>query len=273
MKTIIGYSIVVLGAIFIAVGFNLFLIPHQLLSGGVSGIAMIIGYLFGWNISVLYLIANVPILVWGFFVLGHRFIAMSITAVIVTTWFMQILPEPRVTSSPLLASIFGGVLIGIGTGLALRAGGSSGGFDIVASIIARERDFPLGTALLALNGIVILALGYVKGNWDPALYSMLSIFITTKVLDTIHIRHFKITAFIVTNHSSAIAERLMKLPRGVTIIQTRGAFSLTEREMLMTVATRYELAELGKIIRELDPQAFVNIVPTVAVIGKFQRLK
>lgn len=263
---------VVLGAFLIAAGFNLFLIPHQLLSGGLSGISMMVGYFTGWNIGLLYFLINLPVLIWGWIVIGRRFIVLSIVSVLVTTGFLQFIPESSINSDPIIGAVFGGGLLGLGSGLSLRAGGSSGGFDIIGSIMTRRRDYPLGMILFTLNSAVVLALGFFL-NWDLALCSMLSIFIAGMVVDTIHIRHIKVTAFIVTSRRKEITDRLLAIPRGVTVIKTEGAYSQSQHEMLMTVTTRYELAELRKIIKESDPKAFVNIVETVEVIGEFRKLQ
>ncbi len=267
-----GYIVAIFGSALIAVGFNLFLVPHQLLSGGVSGISMLVGYLANWNIGLLYLLFNLPIIITGWFIIGKRFILISVVSVVSTTWFMQLFPVHEFIRDPILGSVFGGVLVGIGTGFTLRNGGSTGGFDIVGWILTRKRDFPLGSVLFMLNAVVILALGY-PDNWDSALYSMLSIYITGKIVDTIHVRHIKVTCFIVTNKTELMLDKLLKLPRGVTIIKTEGAFSHISKDMLMTVTTRYELAELRKIIRDTDPKAWVNIVETVGVIGDFRKSK
>ncbi|WP_166242408.1 YitT family protein [Paenibacillus turpanensis] len=271
MKALFEYGSIIIGAALAAWGFNQFLIPHSMISGGISGIAMFLGYLTNWNIGITYFALNVPILIWGWRTIGRRFIVLSILSVIVTTWFMQLIPEYQFNSEPMLAAIFGGVLIGFGTGISFRAGGSTGGMDIIAAIITRTRDFPLGTFLFAINGIIIAALGYYKGSWDPALFSMLSIYIAGRIVDTIHIRHIKVTAFIITTQKQKMIEQLLKIPRGVTTIKTQGAFTHQERDMIMTVTTRYELAELRKIIKETDPKAFVNIVETVGVMGEFRR--
>lgn len=262
---------IAIGALLIAAGFNLFLVPHQLLSGGVSGISMMIGYFTGWNIGILYFVINLPILIWGWAVIGRRFVVLSVVSVLLTTWFLQLVPKAAINSDPIIGAVFGGVLIGLGSGFSLRAGGSSGGFDIVGSILTRRRDFPLGMMLFGLNSGVVLALGYFL-NWDLALVSMLSIFMTGKIVDMIHIRHIKVTAFIITRNKQQMTERLLQLPRGVTLIRTEGAYSNSTNDMLMTVTTRYELAELRKIVKEVDPKAFVNIVETVEVIGEFRRL-
>lgn len=271
-RNAIEWLTIVVGAALVAAGFNLMLIPHQLLSGGISGVAMIIGYLTEWDISWLYLTLNLPVIIWGWIVLGRRFIAFSVVSVLCTVWFMKLIPVAAVTTDPIIAAVFGGVIIGVGTGISLRVGGSSGGFDIVGSIITRKRDVPLGMMLFALNGFVIFALGYFKNDWDSALMSMLSMYIGGKVVDVIHIRHVKVTLFIITKQKDALLQNMLKLPRGVTLIKAEGAFSGKEHDLLMTVTTRYELPILQKIIKDTDPKAFVNIVETVGVMGEFRRI-
>jgi uncharacterized membrane-anchored protein YitT (DUF2179 family) len=258
-------------SLLIAFGFNMMLVPHRLLSGGVSGIAQMIGYAADLNISMLYFSLNFPILVWGWFALGRQFVIWSVYSVAAATLAMQFFPVRAIAFDPLLGAVFGGVIFGVGSGLALRFGGSSGGFDIIASILTRRRDIPIGVLLLTLNGTVIAALGMTTSDWDVAMYSMLSIFIAGKVIDVLHIRHVKVTVFIITSQSEKLLEKLLKLPRGVTVIKTRGAYSRSDNDMLMTVTTRYELAALRKMIRSLDKNAFVNIVETVGVMGQFRR--
>ncbi|QMV43868.1 YitT family protein [Cohnella cholangitidis] len=263
--------LMIISAAAVGCGFQLLLIPERLLSSGLSGVAMIIGYLSGWNIGWLYFALNVPILLWGYLILGKRFIALSMITVLSTVFFLQVIPEVKLTDDRLLASVFGGVLVGLGSTAALRFGGSSGGFDIIASIISRYRNIPIGILTVLLNTIVVAALGYLQDDWNAALYSMLSIYLTGRIIDAVHTPHHKVTAFIVTNRTQELASRLLKLPRGVTIIKTRGAFTSEERDMLMTVATRYELADLRKMIKEIDSKAFVNVVQTIDVIGDFRK--
>lgn len=263
--------LMLIGSLFIAAGFNLFLIPHELLSGGLSGIAMIIGYITGANISWLYFVLNIPVLIMGWFLLGRRFIGLSIVNVLCTVLFMQLIPQHAITDDHVLAAVFGGIILGFGTGLSLRYGGSSGGFDIIASIATKRRDLPVGMIIFILNGMVILLLVLFKNDWNVALYSLLSIYTAGKVVDIIHVRHVKITAFIVTNRTEEMLDRLLLHRRGVTVIKTRGAYSRQERDMLMTVRTKYELADLRKMILSIDPRAFVTVVETVGIIGDFYR--
>ncbi|EFM12655.1 Protein of unknown function DUF2179 [Paenibacillus curdlanolyticus YK9] len=259
------------GAILVAIGFNMLLIPHQLLSGGIAGISMMIGYITGGTISWLYLALNIPVLIWGWISLGRRFVILSVFSVVVTTLALQFIPVRQIANDILLASVFGGLLIGFGSGLALRHGGSSGGFDIIASIISRKRDVPVGMFIFLLNGVVIGALVLFTRDPDIALYSLLSIFTAGKVVDLVHIRYVKVTAFIVTRETDKMLRKLLENKRGITVIRTRGAFTSHEQDMLMTVTTRYELAELRKTVLTIDPKAFVNIVETVGVIGEFHK--
>ncbi|MNK23415.1 hypothetical protein D3C87_417060 [compost metagenome] len=274
MYKLISHSLaVIFGAVLIAAGFNLFLIPHKLLSGGVSGLSMLTGYFTNFSISTMYLVYNIPLLIAGLFLLGKRFIGLSILSVVATTWFIALIPVPAkmLAQDALLASVFGGVLVGLGAGISFRAGGSSGGFDILGSIVTKYRDFPVGSVIVVLNTLVVLAMGYLNGEWNLALASMVSIYLSGKVVDYIHISHVKVTLFIITNQTDAMLEKLLGLPRGVTLIKTEGAFSHKEKDMLMTVTTKYELAELREIIKATDPTAFVNIVETVGVMGSFRR--
>lgn len=260
-----------LSALLIAFSFNQLLIPHHMISGGVSGITMIVGYATGINIGWLYFVLNVPILIWGWRVLGVRFVGWSMFSVIATTIAMQLIPVKPFVTDLTLGAVFGGVVVGFGSGLSLRAGSSTGGFDIVATILTRKRNLSVGMLIFVMNGTVIAALGFLTGDWDIALFSLLSIFTTGKIIDLIHVQHVKITAFIVTSQTEPLRQALLPLHRGVTVIRTRGGYTDAEYDMLMTVTTRFELNQLRKIITSIDPKAFVNIVETVGIMGDFRR--
>ena len=150
---------ILIGSFLIALIKNWFLVPGKIIGGGVSGIAMVIGYALNWNISVLFFLLNTPLVVWGWSVMGFTFMKLTITSIVSTSLFLLLIP---IHLSPLLphpdlslAAIFGGVLAGIGVGLCLRVGGSSGGFDIIGAIFTHKHDVPIGNLLLALNGIVL----------------------------------------------------------------------------------------------------------------------
>ena len=259
-------------AALIAFGFNFLLIPHRLLSGGVSGVSMLLSYATGLDAGILYFALNLPILIWGWFALGHAIIIWSVYAVAVTSILLRLAPVHSLAADPILAAVFGGVAVGIGSGLALRYGGSSGGIDIVATIVTRRRDVPIGMLLLMMNVIIVVLQAIWSEDWEGAMYSMLSMYVSSKVIDTIHIRQLKVTVFIISRKPARMLERLRRLPRGISVIPIKGGYTGEDKLMLMTVTTRYELTALRAMIRETDPKAFVTIVETVSVMGDFRQV-
>ncbi|SIR05733.1 Uncharacterized membrane-anchored protein YitT, contains DUF161 and DUF2179 domains [Domibacillus enclensis] len=263
--------LILAGAMLVAVAYNFFLIPHEILSSGLSGIAIMLGIVTPLNTGVLNLLLNLPLLVLGVMKLGKRFIAYTILSVLSLSLFLYIIPITQLSTEPILSSLFGGVLTGAGVGITFRASASSGGFDIIAMLLARKRDFPLGTLLSIMNAVVIVAAGFLF-SWDAALSTLITIYATGKVVDTIHTKHIKLTLHIVTSKGDALCEKMLKnLYRGITVTEGKGAYSGESRSVLMTVITRYQLNEVKQMIQEVDPHAFVNITQTVEVVGLFHR--
>ena len=154
----------------------------------------------------------------------------------------------------------------------LRASGSSGGFDILAVLLTRK-DIPLGSILSGLNAIVVIFSGFIFG-WDSALNTLIGIYASGKVIDTIHTSHIKLTLMIVTKKGEEIQKKLLEnFFRGITIMDGYGAYTGENKKILMTVITRYQLTDIKKLINETDPQAFVNITETKEVLGSFDRSK
>lgn len=263
--------IITLSSILVAFAYNFLLIPHEILSGGLSGIAIMLGIITPFNTGVLNLLLNLPLLILGVMKLGKRFISYTILSVAVLSVSLYIIPIYKATQEPILASLFGGVIVGFAMGMIFRAAGSSGGFDIIAMLLSRKRDFPLGTLIAAMNGVVVAVSGFVF-SWDAALLTLVSIYATGKVVDTIHTSHIKLTLMIITSKGEEVKQQLLeKLHRGVTIIDAKGAYSGEGRQVLITVITRYQLADVKSTIKETDPQSFVNILQTTEVIGMFDR--
>ncbi|RXT08086.1 YitT family protein [Ammoniphilus sp. CFH 90114] len=263
--------IIFFSSILIGFAFNAFLLPNKILSGGVSGIAMMIGLVTTFNTGMTIFALNVPIFIVGFLKLGKKFVAHSVFSVAVTSLAMQYIPQKPFIDDPLLASIFGGVIAGIGIGLIFRFRGSTGGFDIIGLLLTLKRDMPLGVIIFALNAVVILISGFVF-TWEEALYTLLSIYATGRVIDSIHTRHIKLTLMIITDQGDSVKGALLsELHRGITVVDGEGAFTKERRKILFVVISRYELSEVKAIIRKSDPNAFVNITQTVEVMGAFRR--
>jgi uncharacterized membrane-anchored protein YitT (DUF2179 family) len=264
-------TMIIIGSLIISGAFNLFFIPHNILSGGLSGIAIMLGLLTPFDTGSLNFILNLPLLIIGIYKLGKRFICYTIVSVLVTSAGLYFIPIVPISSEPILSSIFGGVISGIGIAIIFRASGSSGGMDIIALLLTKKKDLPLGTILSGLNAIVVIISGFIFG-WDAALHTLVGIYAAGKVVDTIHTNHIKLTLMIVTQKGDEIKEKMLaNFYRGITIIDGQGAYSGKQRKILMTVITRYQLTDVKLLINEIDPQAFVNITETKEVMGAFDR--
>ncbi|MBY0096068.1 YitT family protein [Mesobacillus maritimus] len=262
---------IIFGSVIVAMAFNLFLIPHEILSSGLSGISMIFGILTPINTGIVNFLLNLPLLILGYLKLGRKFIIHTILSVTVISIGLYTVPVITMAHDIILSSIFGGVVAGIGIGIIFRCQGSSGGLDVIGMLIARKKDFPIGTMLTMMNAAIILISGLLF-NWDTALYTMVSIFVTGKVVDAVYTHHEKLTLMIVTQKGEEMREHLLgNIYRGVTVFDGMGGFTNEKRKILMTVISRYELGVVKTLISEIDSSAFVNITETVEVMGLFHK--
>ncbi|WP_202080492.1 YitT family protein [Caldalkalibacillus salinus] len=263
--------IILVASIIVGFAFNVFLLPHEVFTGGVTGFAMILGLITPLNAGIWIVLLNIPILILGWTKVGKTFIGNSLFSVLVTAVSMQYIPVVKVTEDALLSSVFGGIIAGVGIGLIVRFYGSTGGFDVIGLLLIKKRDMPLGGIIFALNSIVVVVSGFIF-SWELALYTLASIYITGLVIDRIHTRHIKLNLMVVTSKGEELrTELLSKLFRGITVIEGRGAYSKEQREVLYTVISRYELAVVRPLIKSIDPNAFVSVSQTMEVMGNFRR--
>jgi len=262
---------IISGSLIIVMGFNLFLIPHEVLSGGLSGISMMLGIITPINTGLANFLLNLPLLIIGYKKLGKKFIMNSIFSVLIISVGLYIVPVIAIAKDPILSSIFGGALTGLGVGIVFRCAGSTGGFDIIGMIVSRKKDFPIGILLSGMNAVVIIISGFLF-TWDAALNTLVSIYVTGKVVDAIYTDHAKLTIMIITVKGQEMRDHLLtNLYRGLTIMDGVGGYSNDQRNVLITVISRYELNEVKNLITEVDPAAFVNITETIEVMGLFHR--
>ncbi|MGG1571867.1 YitT family protein [Fictibacillus sp. NRS-1165] len=268
--------VIIFGAALNAVALNLFLIPAKVYASGFTGVAQLVSNLLVHSpipisTGMLLFALNVPVAVLGWLKVGKSFTIYSFFCVFMMTFFLEIIPIVEISKDILLNAVFGGVIAAIGVGFTLKYGASTGGLDIVAMILSRKHNRPIGTYFLILNGSIILAAGLLFG-WEKALYTLVALYVSTRVIDAIHTRHEKLTAMIVTKKGNELKEAIhSRLVRGITIVPAKGAFSNENKEMLVIVVTRYELYDLEHIIKEVDPSAFTNIVNTTGVFGLFRK--
>ncbi|PLR68927.1 MULTISPECIES: YitT family protein [Bacillaceae] len=269
--------VVIIGALLNAVGLNLFMIPADVYASGFTGIAQLLSSVIEEytpiyiSTGVLLLLLNIPVAILGWKKVGKSFTLYSVLSVAATTVFLSIVPLYPLSEDILLNAVFGGVIVAIGVGITLKYGASTGGLDIVAMILSRMKDKPVGTYFFILNGIIIFTAGLLYG-WEKALYTLVTLYASTRVIDAIHTRHEKLTAMIITKKADDLKKAIhAKMVRGITMVPAKGAFTNEQKDMLMIVITRYELYDLERIIKEVDPKAFTNIIQTTGIFGFFRK--
>lgn len=257
-----------------AVGLNYFLIPANVFSAGMTGIAQIFEHLLTnvglqLDTGILIFLLNVPVFILGFIKLGQSAMILSFANVISMSAFTTLVPVGQVTDNVLMNAITGGVLLGVGAGFSLKFGFTTGGLDIVSLLLSKTTGRTVGNYMMLLNGVIVVVAGFFF-TWESALYTIITIFTMSTVVDYIHTSHQKMTAFINTSKSKEMCEALSReLTRGLTVIPARGGFSSSEREVIMVVLTRYELYTLKQVVADIDPNSFTNIMATDSVVGSF----
>jgi uncharacterized membrane-anchored protein YitT (DUF2179 family) len=260
-----------LGILCFVVAIRGFILPNRFFSGGVTGLALLLHALLRWPVGLLTFLFNVPIFLLGFRDVGKRFALFSAVSVVAFWLGVDHVPMAPLTRDPMLASIFGGLLGGLGSALAVRAGGSLGGFDILGVVLNRRFSLGVGEVSLMLNGVLIVAAGLLQ-DLELAMYTLISIFVASWALDTLQSPRPRKAVLIVSRRQAAIKERLLfQMARGVTILKAEGAYSGEESNVLLCVVTRYELKELQDLVRGEDPEAFVSVLEASDVIGRFKR--
>ncbi len=262
------YIMMALGAIIAALAVEEFLVPNLILDGGVVGIGIMINYYSKISLGILTAVINLPFLLLGSKRLGKSFLVKAGFSMIVFSVFVEIFsPLASATNEYLLAVCFGGVLLGFGVGLTIKFGGCLDGTETVAILLNKKYGFAVGTVVLVFNIIIYGTAGFLFGM-DRAMYSLLTYFIASKVLNMVEngLDDAK-AAMIITNDSEEIAEKIYTgLGRTVTIMEGEGLVT-GKKVVLYCVLTRFEVYELKKIIKQIDQSAFVTISDVSEIIG------
>jgi len=270
---------ILVGSLAQAVGLRLFLIPADLASGGVSGMAQLINHYTDWPIGLMVFVGNVPLFIIGWrFLGGQRFGVRTATSIISFSFFVDFLtlflPEAGITDDIFLNSLYGAVVMGVGYGLVYRGRGTSGGSDILARILNHWRGVSMSASYLMVDSAVILGAGLIFG-WKRALYALISLYVSGLVAETVLEGPRTVrTALIITEQGETVAKRILDdMSRGVTILSGTGAYTGSERPILYCVVTKAEVALLKNIVDEADPKAFMVIGQAHEALGEgFQSL-
>ncbi len=238
-KQLLNYAIIIFGTFLYVLAMNMFITPAALYTGGVTGIAQLLNLLLKvlfnveLGLGVLIFLLNVPILYLGWKTIGRRFTLLSIFAVIIQFIMFELVPIGQFSEDVLLNSVFGGVLIGLGAGMVLKVGGSTGGMDIISQYISQKYSGSLGTYSFAINAFIILIAGFTQ-SWEVALYTIISIYITSTLIDKIHTIHQNLTLYIVTDKEDEMVKAIYdQVYRGVTVLEGRGGYTKQDKSVLM----------------------------------------
>lgn len=268
-QNLIAFIMLTVGSILAAYALETFLIPNTILDGGVTGISIILSKLFEIPLSILILILNIPLIYVGYRNMGVGFLIRAIYSMILFSLSLSYFSYlESVTNQILLATVFGGAILGIGVGLVIHFGGCVDGTESVALVISKKTSLSVGQVVLFFNLIIYLVAGLIFGI-DRALYSLLTYFITFKVIDFVSegLEQAK-AALIVTEKGTDMANEIYKrLGRTVTKLKGKGLIS-GEKEVLYCVLTRIEVYELKKLCQEMDQSSFITILEVSEIIGE-----
>lgn len=272
---VVEYFFVIAGAAVVALGFNLFLFPNQIASGGVSGISTILHGLFGWNAGLVQYAFNIPLFIAGVLILGKSFGFKSLLGTLALPFFVILTEDWEVaTTDPLLASIFGGIVVGLGIGIVFKGKASTGGTDLLAQIITKYTGLTLGTSVLLIDGVIAVSAALVF-DLEKGLYAIVGLFVTTKTIDIIQMGFSQSKmVYIITTKQDEVRDAIYRdVNRGVTKLPAVGGYTGEERQVIMVVVYQTEFTKLKQVVKTVDPSAFVIVSDAYEVLGEgFKRV-
>jgi uncharacterized membrane-anchored protein YitT (DUF2179 family) len=263
------YTLLFIGSIIAAIGLEIFLVPNNIIDGGIVGISIMASHITGLPLSLFLVVLNIPFLYLGYAQIGKTFAISTLFSILSLSYWVSVFhPIPGLTNDLFLAAIFGGIIVGIGVGLIIRYGGSLDGTEIVAILLDKRTSFSVGEIIMFFNLFILTSAGFVF-SWDKAMYSLVAYFVAFKVIDTVieGLDESK-AVMIVTDKPDEITETLMaRLGRGVTVLHGSGGYTKERKDVLYCVITRLEMAKLKSIVDEIDEGAFVTFNDVHEVMG------
>ncbi|MGG1630752.1 YitT family protein [Rossellomorea sp. NRS-1567] len=261
--------LITIGAMIMAVGLEIFLVPNQVIDGGIVGVSIMLSHITGVKLGLFIFILNIPFFFIGYKQIGKTFAFSTLYGIIIlsiSTTFLH--PVAAFTQDILLASLFGGIVLGIGVGMVIRYGGSLDGTEILAILSSKKLPFSVGEIIMFVNLFILASAGFVF-SWDRAMYSLLAYYVAFKMIDiTIKGLDESKSVWIISENYKEIGDALLhRLGRGVTYLKGEGAFSGDDKKVIFCVITRLEEAKLKDIVAEHDPSAFLAIADIAEVRG------
>lgn len=268
---VIDYTYVLIGSAFVALAFNLFLLPNQVASGGVSGISILMNYTIGLEPAYVQWAFNIPLFLLGVWLLGG--LKYGIKTLIGTSFLPLVVlltkDLPPATLDPLLGAIFGGMGVGLGLGIVFRARASTGGTDLAAQIVHKYTGLSVGMCVFMIDGLIVMSAAFLFGI-EYALYALIALFVTGKTIDLVQIGvGYAKVALIISNQQEEVRKGILQdIDRGVTKLVGYGGYTNQERPVLMCVVGQSEVTKLKQIVQSIDPQAFVIVTSATEVLGE-----
>lgn len=264
------YALIVLGTFLAALSLPLFFLPYDIAPGGISGISTVLASVLPLSVGLISFVLNVPLFLIGWRTVGWRFAVRSFIAMSLMSLFIDLVPVRDVSGNVMLASVFGGVLLGVGLGLVVRAGATTGGTDMAAKMIhSRVAFLPIATILFMIDGLVVAVAALVFGL-QAALWALISLFVSSQAMDSV-IKGFNTAMqfMIISRDAEEIVRRIhTEIDRGCTRLMAEGTYSRLPVGTLLCVVSRTEAPRLKKLVAEVDPQAFVTVCNVHEVLGE-----
>lgn len=267
---LVEYVFVLIGSALVAISFNLFLLPNEVASGGVSGISTILKAITGWEPAYVQWALNIPLFIAGVILLGGSFGIKTLVGTIFLPFVVFLTKdlEPW-TMDPLLASLFGCIGVGLGLGITFRGKASTGGTDLAAQIIHKYTGLSLGVCVALIDGLIVIAAAVVF-DIEKGLYALIGLYVTSKTIDIVQVGlGRKKMALIITNRQDEVRDGILnKIDRGVTKLSAYGGYTDHERPVLMCVVDQTEFTKLKQLVQSIDPSAFIIVSDASEVLGE-----
>lgn len=270
LRHFLEYSFVIIGSFFVALAFNVFLLPNNIASGGVAGISTITKGVFGWEPGLVQGLLNVPLFITGVIILGKNFGLKSFVGTLILPFFVYLTSGlSPATPNPLLGAIFGGMGVGLGLGIVFRGRASTGGIDLAAQIIHKYTHLPLGISLAMLDGMIVTTSAIVF-SVEEGLYALIGLFATSRTIDFVQVGlNTSKNVMIISEHVEEVrAAILNEIDRGVTVLEGSGGYTEQSRKVIMCVVQQNEFIKLTQTVKMIDPEAFVVAMNATEVLGK-----
>lgn len=270
MSIWLEYIYVIIGSAIIAIAFNTLLLPNHIASGGVSGISTIINSLTNWSPAFIQWGFNIPLFAAGVLFLGYQFGIKTFVGTMVLPLFVYLTQNfDTWTHQPLVAALFGGVLVGMGLGIVFRGKASTGGTDVVAQILHKYTNLSLGICVALIDGFVVVT-AMIVFNVESGLYALVALYATSKTIDLVQVGlNQSKFVLIISEHQDAIREAVLyKIDRGITRLSAQGGYTDEKKQILLCVIEQREFSRLKEVIKEIDPNAFVVVMSASEVLGE-----